>query len=314
MKKDTATDTTKATEKPTCGIIMPISECVSNGVTYTASHWESMRLFLEDAISEAGYEPKPVWEGEDQSVIHARIVNNISDFPLMVCVICGSNVNVMIELGLRLMTDKPVFVIYDENTSPPFDVNVLKMFSFSPNPDYKDYKALKEKIKNVLPKMLEQDYKSFLSNFKTITPKGVSGTEQVELAQFMNDTREAIQDIRSQISKLALQRERDSMDFARMRALPMSTERMLQRDFTDREHLFGLYRAKLFDLRRKIEILNAGDGCSGKDLDGLEEELRMIRSELVRNGIEDYPPIKRSYLFVRDAIEMRRHQNRIQEV
>lgn len=136
MKKENTTDISKDAEKPICGIIMPISECVNNGVTYTESHWASLRLFLEDAICESGCEPHAVWEGFDQSVIHSRIVNNIADFPLMICVICGSNVNVMIELGLRLMTDKPVLVIYEENTRPPFDVNVLEMFSIPLNPDY----------------------------------------------------------------------------------------------------------------------------------------------------------------------------------
>ena len=127
MKKDNTADTTNATQKPTCGIIMPISACTSNGIEYSAEHWQSVRTFLEDAIKEAGCEPKAVWEGEDQSIIHGRIVNNIAEFPLMICVVCGCNNNVMIELGLRLMTDKPVLVIADDNYKIPFDVNVLEM-------------------------------------------------------------------------------------------------------------------------------------------------------------------------------------------
>ena len=164
MKKDEAKDAEATAEKPICGIIMPISECTNKGVTYSAAHWESMKLFLEDAIRESGYEPKAVWEGIEQSVIHSRIVNNIADFPLMICVICGSNVNVMIELGLRLMTDKPVLVIYEEGTQPPFDVNVLQMFGMPINPDYKDYQYLKKQIKEVLPKMRSEEHTSELQS------------------------------------------------------------------------------------------------------------------------------------------------------
>lgn len=307
MKKDDATDTTKAEEKQICGIIMPISECESKGVTYSAAHWESMRLFLEDAIHEAGYEPKVVWEGTDQSVIHSRIVNNIANYPLMICVICGSNVNVMIELGLRLMTDKPVFVIYDENTPPPFDITVLQMFSISSKPDYKDYQILRNEIKRVLPTMLNPNYKTFSSNFKTITPKGNMGIEKVELTQFMNETKEAIQSIQTKMSTLLSQRERDNM-YERMRSRAIISEKMLQKDIEERESLLNSYRPRLADLRIKVESMKEGPRFPKKYLDYLMDELRMIQDELSRKGLDEYPPIKYDIAKVRDTIEMLRQK------
>ena len=310
MKKDEAKDAEATAEKPICGIIMPISECTNKGVTYSAAHWESMKLFLEDAIRESGYEPKAVWEGIEQSVIHSRIVNNIADFPLMICVICGSNVNVMIELGLRLMTDKPVLVIYEEGTQPPFDVNVLQMFGMPINPDYKDYQYLKEQIKEVLPKMMEQGYKTFLSNFKQITPKGVSGTEKVELAQFMNATKESIQDLQTQVSMLISQNENVNRQLPRRR---MYVDEQLLQQSNERIEK-DLWRRRLEDrlvgLRMSLDSMLKESNISPRLLNRAMDELSSIERDCHRHGWDDSIPIGREIMQVREMIDSAMRRNR----
>lgn len=283
---------------------MPISECTNNTVTYPAAHWESMKMFLEDAIRESGYEPRAVWESLDQSVIHSRIVNNIAEFPLMICVICGSNANVMIELGLRLMTDKPVLVIYEENSQPPFDVNVLQMFPMPTKPDYKDYQILKDNIKTALPKMLDPNYKSFLSNFKPITPKGINGTEKIEISQFMNETREAIQNIQSQISILSLQREvRDSERMQRELAMrnlssPNSLDRIDQGTF---RHTIALRLARL---RTSINAMTSESTVPHPLVEQTMEELSSIQNEARRRDLDDYVSIRHEIMRLREKLSL----------
>jgi len=305
MKRDNTTDTTNATQKPTCGIIMPISACTSNGIDYSAEHWQSVRTFLEDAIKEAGCEPKAVWEGEDQSIIHGRIVNNIAEFPLMICVVCGCNNNVMIELGLRLMTDKPVLVIADDNYKIPFDVNVLEMIVMPTMPDYKDYQEYKARIKEVLPKMLKPDYKTFSSYFKQVSPRGISGIEKVEVAQFMNDTKEAVQRLQSQVAILISQKE--SSDWER-RSFTLRRDRMLQRENAERESVRRLYEARLAELRRQLETKDDENAISRKPLRLLMDEFLSIQTEVRLKGLDEYPSIMREIMRTGDMIDsVRRH-------
>lgn len=212
MKNETEKIKEKSAKK-ICGIIMPITGCTYKDTEYSATHWASMRKFLEDAIADAGFEPRVVWDDKSQSIIQGRIVNNIAEFDLAICVICGMNHNVLIELGLRLMTNKPVLVIHDDNNMPlPFDVNSLESFKM-PVPtcvDYVDYQNLGLQIKNTLPKMADLGYKTFLSYFKQVVPKDANKINEVELAQFMNETRSAIQDIRSTvIARQTSQEDRD---------------------------------------------------------------------------------------------------------
>lgn len=307
MKKENATDTTNATQKPTCGIIMPISACTSNGIDYSVEHWQSVRLFLEDAIKEAGYEPKAVWEGEDQSIIHGRIVNNIADFPLMICVVCGCNNNVMIELGLRLMTDKPVLVIADDNYKIPFDVNVLEMIVMPTTPDYKDYKEYKTRIKAILPKMLKPDYKTFSSYFKQVSPRGISGTEKVEVAQFMNDTKEAVQKLQSQVAVLISQKEIADRE---SRSLMLRRERMLQRENAERESVRRMYEARLAALREQLNPTCDDNAMSKKPLGLIRDEFVSIQNDVRRNGLDEYPSIMREIMRTGAMIDFTRRHSR----
>ena len=174
-------------QKLSCGIIMPISGIMFSGYDYSANYWKSMLDFLESAIRESGYEPKRMWEDASESTITPRIVRNINQCDLAICVISTHNPNVMIELGMRLFADKPVLVIFDENVSKlPFDINDLDSLKMAYRPLYSDYPEIKRSIKDRLENMSRPDFKTYLTRFKQQVPKiDSSSTEEVELAQIV---------------------------------------------------------------------------------------------------------------------------------
>lgn len=266
-KKATDSQSEKVAKK-ICGIIMPISCCTYKDTEYTAAHWESMRRFLEDAIRDAGFTPRAVWEDESQSIIQGRIVNNIAEFDLAICVICGMNHNVLIELGLRLMTDKPVLVIHDDNNvSLPFDVNSLKSFKMPvPNKvDYVDYQDLKEKIHGALSKMAEPGYKSFLSFYKQIVPKSASKVNEVELSEFMNETRSTLQNLRTRVDTIARGDEALGSGGRSLRA---------------RSSYFPEIEARTIEIEKELGRLRSSPESTREDYAKLAERARSTSAEL----------------------------------
>lgn len=109
-------------EKPTCGLVMPISEL--DGCT--EQHWTDVGDILRGAIAHAGFEPALVSEADDSGVIHKRIVQNLYDNPIIVCDVSGRNANVMLELGIRLAFDKPTIIVKDDPTPYSFDTSVIE--------------------------------------------------------------------------------------------------------------------------------------------------------------------------------------------
>ena len=157
----------KNNKKPKrCGIIMPISLQRFGNVDYPPEYWNSMLCFLKDAITKAGYEPVAMWEDPNISSITPRIVKNIMELPLAVCVISAFNPNVMMELGMRLVCNKPVLVIFDEHISSiPFDIKDLEAYQLPAHPIYNQYPSISEKISEYLHKMDKQGYKCLLDNY-----------------------------------------------------------------------------------------------------------------------------------------------------
>ncbi len=84
-------------------------------------HWSEVRGILNDAIREAGFEPRLVSVADDSGVIQKRIVHNLYDDPIVVVDVSGKNANVMLELGMRLAFDKPVIIVKDDATTYSFD-------------------------------------------------------------------------------------------------------------------------------------------------------------------------------------------------
>ena len=107
-----------SSERPVCGVIMPISETA----THSEPHWQNVQTLLHRAISLAGFEPRNVWESTATDRISERIIGNIFQVPIAVADITDLNPNVMLELGLRLAPKKPTIVIATLGSAIPFDI------------------------------------------------------------------------------------------------------------------------------------------------------------------------------------------------
>lgn len=202
-----------------CGIIMPISGfIISNSkgnVEYTEQRWLDIRLFLEETISEAGFEPCVVWEGNESSLIQASIVENLREFPLSVCVICGLNANVMTELGMRIAFNKQVVIVSDDNTPFPFDISSIKAAKYPYDGSYSKIIECKKQLIELLKDSVKPKHKTFLHHFTTkLEPSDdIEAVDKVKIADFMNNTTNTIQDLKQQINSLKIPEEQNLWDY-----------------------------------------------------------------------------------------------------
>ena len=185
-----------------CGIIMPIA---SYG-TYSEEFWTNVRSFLVESIQDAGLEPIPAWENDTNDVIHAKIIENIASFPVMVGVIIGFNPNVMIECGMRLWTNKPILFLHSAAEKIPFDVGSISCLSFPVDFNFFKCSELKKEIANRLKDLMGKQYKAFKSYYGL--PKEVEEpkeTKKIDFSQFVSEVRSNIQSLKD-LLKTVLQR------------------------------------------------------------------------------------------------------------
>lgn len=183
----------------TCGIIMPISHVDEN---HTSDHWGRVKHVISAAITAAGMEPKPVWQGGQHDVIQARILENIFENDVVVCDISTKNANVMLEWGMRLTTKRPTLAIAEIGTALPFDTGIINtMFydaSLEWNTTQQFISELADAIKEVADLDEKGEYRSYLETFKfeRVEP----GTVSVPANEMVL---ERLEDISSQVSKLS---------------------------------------------------------------------------------------------------------------
>lgn len=166
-----------------CGIVMPISAidgCLE-------PHWAEVREIIESAIEAAGFTPNLVSESTDVGTIHKRIVQNLFNYPLIVCDVSARNPNVMFELGLRLAFDKPTIIIKDDNTPYSFDTSSIEHLEYPRDLRFTKIVDFKENLRNKIQatyRKATQDpsYSTFLKQFgefklPKIDQREVSGQE-----------------------------------------------------------------------------------------------------------------------------------------
>ncbi|GAB3233026.1 hypothetical protein GCM10027346_20680 [Hymenobacter seoulensis] len=150
---------------PICGIIMPIA----GSTEYPAEHWAQVKSIISEAVRDAGYEARLVSDGNNSSIIHSRIVTNIYQDEIVVCDVSNRNPNVMLELGLRLASQKPVIVIKDDVTPYSFDSSPIEHIPYPKGLDYYSINEFKRKltarIHSDLDAVKKAGYKSFLDSF-----------------------------------------------------------------------------------------------------------------------------------------------------
>lgn len=189
----TAKETNQLAKLPFCGIIMPIAPMGQ----YEKSHWDRVRTVLDEAIIDAGYSPRLVSESENIGVIHARIVQNLYDDPIVVCDVSGKNANVMFELGLRLAFNKPTIVIKDDLTDYSFDTSPIEHINYRADLRYDDVRDFKKKLSavivaTVVKKDSDPSYSPFLGHFGKFEVAGLE-TKTVSSDQFLLKQMEALQ-------------------------------------------------------------------------------------------------------------------------
>lgn len=162
-----------------CGIIMPIAKHPD----YQNGHWKDVLDILSEAISVTEFEPRLVSDDVAIGLIHDRIVTNIYNDEIVVCDVSSKNPNVMFELGLRLVFDKPTIIVKDEKTGYSFDTGVIEHISYPSSLRFSDIVDFKEElIKKInatyAKSQSEKDYSPFLKSFgKTIIPTSLEKTE-----------------------------------------------------------------------------------------------------------------------------------------
>lgn len=165
-------------EKPCCGIIMPISSI--DGCD--EQHWVEVMNIISESIEEAGFHAKLVSYADEATVIQKTIIQNLYENPIVVCDVSGKNPNVMFELGMRLAFDKPTIIIKDYQTSYSFDTSPIEHLEYPRDlrfPKIIDFKKdLKDKIKATYKRSNDDpNYTAFLKHFGKITAAKLDSTE-----------------------------------------------------------------------------------------------------------------------------------------
>ena len=118
------------TDKLKCGLLMPISSVALKPGLYSEMHWENVKQMITDSIEKTNlFIAVPIWEDNSSDQIKETIYRNLVSVDMAVCDISTLNANVMFELGLRLSLRKPLVIICDDQTTPPFDINDIRYVS-----------------------------------------------------------------------------------------------------------------------------------------------------------------------------------------
>lgn len=207
---------TSALTKPTCGIVMPISEI--DGCS--ESHWGDVKAILKEAIASAGYEAELVSDAEDIGIIQTRIVQNLYDKDIIVCDVSCKNANVMFELGLRLAFDKPTIIVTDDKTGFPFDTSPIEHLIYPRDLRYSkiiDFKnKLKDKILGTIKKAQDDpSYSPFLKSFgefKVATIEHKEGSINEVVLQRLEDMQQTLGRLSRSVRNVEFKRIQEEND------------------------------------------------------------------------------------------------------
>jgi hypothetical protein len=112
-------------------VIMPFSE--KTDVYPEGFYTEVLTNLITPSAVAAGFSVYTARK-EGSDLIHATIINELIEAPLVLCDLTEHNPNVLLELGFRLAKDKPIVLIRAKGTAPVFDVdNLLRVWEYNPN-------------------------------------------------------------------------------------------------------------------------------------------------------------------------------------
>lgn len=147
---------------------MPISDTPG----YPPGHWLEVRKLIVRAAKQAGFTSTIVSENDGQDMIHASIVKNIYHNEVVICDVSSLNPNVMLELGLRMATKKPLIVVFDGENPYPFDIKNLMYADYPKGLHYFKVEEFVSKLATKITQVYEAEqagsYKPFLSHFNDL--------------------------------------------------------------------------------------------------------------------------------------------------
>ncbi|WP_270996141.1 hypothetical protein [Listeria seeligeri] len=126
----------------TCGLVVPISSM--DDEIYTEQHWSNVKQIIEECLQNSvkyKYEVKIVSESDGVNIIQSNIIQGLYESDIIICDVSNLNPNVMFELGVRIMFDKPVIIIKDSITNFVFDVNPIEHIIYNRTLQYSDIRS-----------------------------------------------------------------------------------------------------------------------------------------------------------------------------
>jgi hypothetical protein len=164
-------------ERPSCGVVMPISALDGLG----EPHWLEVREIFFDVLRTAGFAPGMVSQAQETTIIHKTIIHNLYSNPIVLCDVSGKNPNVMFELGLRLAFDKPTVVVKDDRTDYSFDTSPIEHLVYPRDLRFTRMitfrEQLAERIRNTFEAGKKPDYSAFVRYFGQFVPARLEQTE-----------------------------------------------------------------------------------------------------------------------------------------
>lgn len=177
--------TKKEDKKPTCGIVMPISEI--DGLT--SNHWKDVLKIITEAARSVNFNSNLVSNAPETAVIQQNIVQNLYENDIVVVDVSAKNPNVMFELGLRLAFDKPTVIIKDDKTDYSFDTSPIEHLKYRRDLRHYDIISFKEELSEKImatykKSIADKNYSPFLQNFNRIQPSKLESKE-VDVIEYL---------------------------------------------------------------------------------------------------------------------------------
>lgn len=139
---------------------------------YTESHWNEVKEVFIEAAKDAGFEASLVSDSKSNMIIQKSIVQNLYQYPIVICDVSAKNANVMFELGLRLSFGKPTIVVKDNETSYSFDTAPFRHIIYPKDMNYKLINEFKSELINTIKDTIDSEkegrHESYLSAFAAI--------------------------------------------------------------------------------------------------------------------------------------------------
>ncbi|MBC6606963.1 hypothetical protein H8B13_09050 [Hymenobacter sp. BT188] len=192
-----------------CGVIIPISD--TSG--YISGHWQQVLNIVKKAASKAQFTCEIVSDNSFSNVMHANIIANIFNNDIVICDVSSFNSNVMLELGLRIASKKPIIIIYDEDGKYPFDMNQLFYERYDKGLRYYDTEDFIERLSKRITNTYHSTkpdspipYKPYLDYFSDI---------RIEASDITRETvglKEAVELLTKEVASIRVSQDQNSRD------------------------------------------------------------------------------------------------------